>query len=92
METAHAMGKDKRCFRGLVVVSQDMPGLRAWCVINSMQNIGVRLSCPQRTLLDTFTSTQVWKDEIRQEGHAYVSGAWFHPDQILRSMRRYEQL
>ena len=101
METAHVMGKTGseelvrvHCyFRGLVVVSQDMPGeLRAWCVVNSMQNIGVRLSCPQRTLLDTFTRTQVWKDEIWQEGHAYVSGAWFHPDQILRSMRRYEQL
>ena len=63
IETAHVMGKDKRCFRWLVVVNQDMPGeLRAWCVVNSMQNIGVRLSCPQRTLLDTFTSTQVWND------------------------------
>ena len=74
-------------------MSQDMPGeLRAWGVVNSMQDIGVRLSGPQRILLDTVTSTQVWKDEIWQEGHAYVSGAWFHPDQILRSKRRYEQL
>ena len=77
METAHVMGKTGseelvrvHCyFRGLVVVSQDMPGeLRARCVVSSMQYIGVRLSCPQRTLLDTFTGTQVWKDEIWQEG------------------------
>ena len=71
METAHVMGKTGseelvrvHCyFRGLVVVSQDMPGeLRAWCVVSSMQNLGARLSCSQRTLLDTFTSTQVWND------------------------------